>query len=104
MSIIVIMCSFPNHESVSQLAEKLVADRLAACVQILSPSVSIYQWQGQIEKTEETLIQIKTTTACYAQIEQTILENHPYELPEIIQVPVIGGLPAYLQWVEKQTS
>ena len=87
-----------------QLAESLVGARAAACVNVLAPCRSIYHWQGKTESTEEIPLLIKTTEACYAEVEHIIRELHPYELPEIILVPITGGLPAYLDWVADETK
>lgn len=86
------------------LAEALVRQRLAACVNVLPGVRSTYRWQGQVEQAEETLLVAKTTQARYAALETAVRRLHPYELPEIVAVHVTGGLPAYLQWVEDSTT
>ena len=82
-----------------QLAELLVSTRLAACVNIIPSVTSVYRWRGAVEKDNEALLVIKCAAGDYLQLEQQLREAHPYELPEIITVPEIGGLPEYLQWV-----
>uniref|UniRef100_A0A4W5LGS8 CutA divalent cation tolerance homolog n=1 Tax=Hucho hucho TaxID=62062 RepID=A0A4W5LGS8_9TELE len=72
---------------------------LAACVNILAPCRSVYRWQGKVENTTEIPLLIKTTRACYAALAARLLQLHPYEVPEIIAVPLVAGLPAYLTWV-----
>jgi len=84
------------------LAEMLVTKKLAACVQIM-PISSFYTWQGAIQKDSEVLLLIKTTSALYPQVEAFIIENHSYEIPEIIQVPITKGSPAYLAWMLENT-
>lgn len=101
---ILVMTSFPDHESAVTMAQTLVDARLAACINVLAPCTSIYHWHGKTESTEETPLLIKTVNTCYAEVERMIRERHPYELPEIISVPVEGGLPEYLQWVENETE
>ena len=100
---ILVLTSLPDRASALALAEKLVGAKLAACVNVLGACTSIYHWQGKIESAEEVPMLIKTTMDAYPELEKTIRDLHPYELPEIIHVPVTGGLPAYLQWVSEKT-
>lgn len=81
------------------LAEKLIDARLAACVNVLAGCTSVYRWQGKTDTADEVPVLIKTTAACYQQIEQVVKAMHPYELPELIAVEIKQGLPAYLQWI-----
>ena len=103
MDSLLVITSLPDRESAEKLAALLVEQRLAACVNILAPCTSVYRWQGKIQHDEEHPLLIKTVQDRYAELETSIRANHPYELPEIIAVPVIHGLPAYLQWVESET-
>lgn len=100
---LIILTSLPDSHSAGQLAERLVHERLAACVNILAPCTSVYRWQGAIETTTEVPLLIKTTTARYAALEAAIVAHHPYELPEIVAVPVQQGLGPYLEWVAAET-
>ena len=86
------------------LAEALTYQRLAACVNILGACTSVYRWQGTVESTEEIPVLIKTQRQHFERVEQLIKLMHPYELPEVIMVPISGGLPAYLQWISDETS
>jgi periplasmic divalent cation tolerance protein len=104
MSAVIVITNLPNREVAMQLAESLVGARAAACINVLKPCRSIYHWQGKTESTEEIPLLIKTTEARYAEVEHIIRELHPYELPEIILVPITGGLPAYLDWVADETK
>ncbi|MCL2602129.1 MAG: divalent-cation tolerance protein CutA [Treponema sp.] len=81
-----------------KIAGLLVERKLAACVQMF-PIESIYSWQGEICEEGETMLCIKSRTALFGEIKAAIRENHPYEVPEIIQVPITDGLPEYLQWI-----
>ncbi len=90
--------------SADALGAALVEARLAACVSAMPGARSVYRWQGQVERSEETLLIAKTTQACYAALEAEVRRRHPYELPEIVAVNVAGGLPAYLQWVQDSTT
>lgn len=103
MDILLVITNLPDRESAEKLASLLIERHLAACVNILAPCASVYRWQGQIQHDEEHPLLIKTVPARYAELEASIRAYHPYELPEIIAVPVTGGLPAYLQWVESET-
>ena len=88
----------------SQSGPKLVEGGLAACVSILPGLTSVYRWQGKVETATEVPLLIKTTRAAYTHLETTLRAHHPYELPEIIAVPVITGFPGYLQWVAQETQ
>jgi periplasmic divalent cation tolerance protein len=96
---LLVFTNLPDEASAQALATELVAERLAACVNVLAPCRSTYRWQGAIESTQEIPLLIKTTAERYAALEKAIRARHPYELPEIIAVPVAHGLPAYLTWV-----
>ena len=98
-----VITNLPDRESAGRLAHLLVEKRLAACVNILSPCRSVYRWKGKTEDAEEIPMLIKTARDRYAELEAAIRAAHPYELPEIIAVPLAGGLPAYLEWVEAET-
>ena len=100
---LLVLTNLPDQASARALATTLVTERLAACVNLLAPCRSIYRWQGAIESAEETPLLIKTTAERYAALEAAIRARHPYELPEIIAVSLVHGLPAYLQWVESET-
>lgn len=100
---LLIFTNLPDDASASTLASVLVASRLAACVNVLAPCRSVYRWQGSVENAQEVPLLIKTTAARYAALEAAIRAHHPYELPEIIAVPVAHGLPEYLAWVTAET-
>ncbi len=94
----VITTTTTSQEEANRLAEMLVSRRLAACVQI-SNIASFYLWKGEVTKEAEYLLLIKTRARLYSQVETAILENHSYEIPEIIQIPVTQGLDRYLNWI-----
>ena len=100
---IVVLTNLPDQESARTLARRLVEGRLAACVNIGASVESIYHWHGQIETGNEVPIAIKTRRVLYSQVEATIRQIHPYELPEIIAIPVVAGLPDYLAWLGRET-
>lgn len=100
---LLVITNLPDRATAEKLAEALIDGRLAACVNILSPCRSVYRWKGDVQHDEEFPLFIKTTRERYAALEQAIRAGHPYELPEIIAVPVERGLSAYLDWVAQQT-
>ena len=100
---LLIMTSLPDEASAQALADSLIAERLAACVSILAPSRSIYRWQGKLEVANEIQLLIKSTPARYPALESAIRAHHPYELPEIVAIPVVAGLPEYLAWVATES-
>ena len=96
----IIFCTCPDLKTASGLAHTLIKDKSAACVNILPGLTSIYPWQNKIETAQEHLLIIKTRADQYQTVETLINTLHPYELPEIIAVPVERGLPDYLQWID----
>jgi len=104
MEAILVISNLPNRESAEKLAHLLVEQRLAACVNVLAPCASVYRWQGSVETATEVPVLIKTTLERYPALESAIRTNHPYELPEIIAVSLSAGLPAYLEWLQTETT
>ncbi len=103
MATLLVLTNLPNRAAAERLADLLVAHRLAACVNILAPCRSVYRWKDALQNDEEHPLLVKTTTERYGELEAAIRAQHPYELPEIIAVPIERGLPAYLQWVQQET-
>jgi periplasmic divalent cation tolerance protein len=104
MNAVLVITNLPDRAAAEKLADALIAKRVAACVNILAPCRSVYRWKDAVQRDEEHPMLIKTTRERYAALEAAIREAHPYELPEIIAVPIEHGLPAYLAWVAAQTS
>ena len=102
--VLLVLCTCPDEATGADIAETLVRERLAACVNRLPGLISVYQWQGKLESDRETLLLIKTTDARFEALCERLGELHPYELPEIIATPVTKGLPRYLQWVSTCTA
>ena len=100
---LLILTNLPDQASAQALATTLVSARLAACVNMLGPCRSVYRWQGAIESAQEVPLLIKTTAQRYADLEAAIRAAHPYELPEIIAVPIAHGLAEYLGWIDAET-
>lgn len=104
MEPLLVITNLPDQESAQRVAETLISLRLAACVNILAPCTSVYRWQGQVETAQEIPLLIKTLAVHYSKVEAAIRQQHPYELPEIIAVPVHAGLPEYLAWIKAETN
>lgn len=101
---ILVMTHVPDRECAERMAEYLISQRLAACVNIMPSGHSIYHWQGKIESANEIPVQIKSIMARYPAIEAAIRDFHPYELPEITYVHVDGGEEAYIQWIQQESQ
>lgn len=103
-TVLLVVTSVPDQGVAQLIATQILQKKLAACVNILPEMQSLYTWNGQQQATSESALFIKTTRACYASLQDLISKLHPYELPEIIAIPVVDGLPAYLQWVRNETG
>jgi periplasmic divalent cation tolerance protein len=104
MDTLLVLSNLPDREIALEVANRLIERRVAACVNVLAPCTSVYRWQGKLEAASEIPILIKTTAARYPALEQALRELHPYELPEIVAVPIRVGLPGYLAWVAAETE
>lgn len=103
----IVLCTVPDRETAEHIAANLVTEQLAACVNIVPGVTSVYRWKDSIEKDAELLLIIKTHSTVFATLTDRIKTLHPYELPEIIAVPITDGLPEYLDWIAtsvKQTQ
>ena len=103
MSTLLVFTNLPERAAAERLADALVEKKLAA-VNILAPCRSVYRWKGALQHDEEHPMLIKTTRERYAALERELRAGHPYELPEIIAVPIERGLPAYLEWLAAETE
>jgi len=101
--ILLVITHLPDVPVAESLARQIIEARAATCVNRLVSCVSTYRWQNNIETATEVPLLIKTTRNAYPRLEKMILEAHPYELPEIIAVPVEAGSPAYLEWIRSET-
>jgi periplasmic divalent cation tolerance protein len=97
-----IITTCPNMEVAESLANTLVGEQLAACVNILPAGLSIYEWQGKVERESELVLLIKSRSDRLPALESHLREAHPYELPELIAVPIVEGLSSYLSWIDSQ--
>lgn len=104
MSNLLVLTNLPDRAAAERIADMLIGGQLAACVNILAPCRSVYRWKGEVQHDEEHPMLIKTSVERYAALEEALRAAHPYELPEIVAVPIERGLPAYLAWVAAETK
>ncbi len=97
------MTTIDDEAAATQLARQIVERKLGACVQILTIR-SVFAWQGEVDEAPELLLLVKTRRARYEELEAYIREQHSYDVPEILQVPIVRGLAAYLAWMDESTS
>jgi len=101
--VILALITVPDQDTADRLANALVEKRLAACVNIIPDLKSVYRWQGDICRDDESLLLVKTVRSRFDELKAAVIELHPYKLPEIIAVDVVAGLEAYLAWVAEET-
>ena len=103
MSAMIVITNAPDRDVALKIARALIERKLAACVNILAECTSVYRWRGKLETATEVPLLIKTRAAIYPELEAAIKSLHPYELPEIVAVPIERGSPEYLEWVNAET-
>ncbi len=103
MDTLLVITNCPDEETANAIALAAVEDKLAACANLLPRVQSVYRWQGAVESASEIPVLLKTTAAAYPALEAKIRDLHPYEVPEIIALPIARGLSAYLNWVAAET-
>jgi periplasmic divalent cation tolerance protein len=104
MEPLLILTNLPDAASAKKIANALIESRAAACVNVLAECHSVYRWQGRVETAAEIPLLIKTTAANYPLVEQIVRTQHPYDVPELIAIPITHGLPAYLDWLSTETE
>jgi periplasmic divalent cation tolerance protein len=104
VSVLVCFCTCPDTATAQAIADVLVGERLAACVNVLPGLRSVYRWQGAIERADEALLLIKTVQGRLPALQARVAALHPYELPELVAVEVAGGLAAYLDWITESSA
>ncbi|MDW8033425.1 MAG: divalent-cation tolerance protein CutA [Nitrososphaerota archaeon] len=97
-----VFTTIDKKEDAVRITRILLEKRLAGCVQIIGPISSLYWWKGEIEEAEEWLCIIKSREDLYEELEKTIIENHPYKIPEIIAMPIVSGSRSYLNWMNTE--
>jgi periplasmic divalent cation tolerance protein len=104
METLLVFSTFPDADAAREIGRKLVAERLAACVNVLPGVASIYVWQGEQTESVEALALMKTVWEGYPALEARLRELHPYEVPEIVAVELADGLPDYLRWIAENVG
>ena len=99
-----VLVSIDDEDKAHDLQRLILKHRAAACVQILGPISSAYWWEGQIEEAQEWLCLAKTRRSEYGRLESLVKQNHPYETPEIIAIPILAGNKEYLEWIDSETK
>ena len=95
----IVLCTVPDQETGGRIANALVTEQLAACVNIIPGITSVYRWKGAVEQDQEALLLIKTGQDRWLPLQERIRALHPYELPEIIAVPIHTGQTDYIEWI-----
>jgi len=98
---LIVLTTCPDDQVAQVLANKIIDAKLAACVNIVPKIISVYEWQGQKEQSNESLLLIKSTQEKFTGLKDLIVREHPYELPEVVAVPICDGLPEYLAWISR---
>jgi periplasmic divalent cation tolerance protein len=101
---LLVLTTVARAEDAERIAEELVGRRLAACVNVLPGVRSIYRWKGALERDEERLLVVKTRADRFEALRETLLALHPYEVPEVVAVPIEAGSPAYLRWLDESVG
>lgn len=101
---LLVLTTCPGTITAKKIANEVVIEKLGACVQIVSGVQSFFRWVNRVDTSEELLLIIKTTTERYPDLEKCIISMHPYEVPELITIPISGGFEEYLKWIETNSS
>lgn len=101
---LVVLTTLPSPEEARGFVRRLVAERVVACGTVLGAATSVYRWEGSVEEATETQVLLKTRRGRWDALVEAVRELHPYEVPELLGVPVDAGLPAYLEWVATETA
>jgi periplasmic divalent cation tolerance protein len=101
---LIVITTVSNKEIGQEIAKSILEERLAACITISSSSISSYWWKDEITQEEEFILFIKTMSALFPQLKEKIVELHPYEIPEVIALPITDGYEKYLDWIEQETG
>ncbi len=102
--VVIVLVTGPDREALVEIAHRVVGDRLAACANVLDGVSSVYRWKGSVEEAGEALAILKTTQARTGALEDSVRALHPYEEPEFIVLPVLGGSSSYLEWVTRSVA
>ncbi len=101
---VVVLVTVPSREVGEEIAGRIVTERLAACVNVLGPIRSVYRWKGELCREEEYLLLIKTTRDCFLALDERVRALHPYDVPEVLALPVQSGSEAYVGWISDEVA
>lgn len=101
---LLVVSTFPDAETARRIARQLVQEKLAACANLVPAIESIYRWEGKIEEARETIAFLKTTPARLPELQARLASLHPYDVPEVIAIPLTAGLPNYLRWISESCA
>lgn len=104
MNYILVYCTLPDLKSAKEISHKILEAKLAACISMQEGITSVFVWEGKLEEESEVLLFIKTQEKLFEELEKFIIKNHPYDVPEIIALPIIKGHAPYMKWIEEQTK
>ena len=99
-----VFVTVPGLKDGNRMSKEILTSRLAACVTVIPGVRSMYWWEGKLAQAKEAMLVVKTTRSQYRRLERKILELHSYKVPEIIAVPVVAGLPQYIEWVGDEVA
>lgn len=99
---VIVFSTCPSREEGKRIAKALVEERLAACVNVIDGIVSIYRWHGTVHEGDETMLVVKSRRDLLARLQERLASIHSYEVPEAVAMPVVDGLPAYLEWMDRE--
>ena len=100
----VVLVTVPDMDTAERLGEKLVEERLAACANLVPGIVSIYRWDEQVQRDDEILVVLKTEQSSVAALRERVVTLHPYDVPEVVELPISGGHAPYLEWLARSTA
>lgn len=100
---LIVLTTLPSSDAAAELAKKVVGEKLAACANLIPALRSIYRWQDKLQDENEVLVLFKTRQEQFERLKARILELHPYEVPEVLAIPVEQGYQAYLEWIARET-
>lgn len=98
----VVLTTLPSRSQAQKLAHKILQEKFAACVNVLGPAQSFFWWEGKIDRAKEFLLLIKTRRSVFSRLRRFLEKNHPYEVPEIVALPIESGNASYLDWIRRE--
>lgn len=104
IEVIMVFVTVPGARVGSRVSKGVLTSRLASCVSVIPRVRSMYWWEGKITQANEVMLVMKTTKSKYKKLERRIMELHPYQVPEIIAIPLVAGLPQYIEWVAREVA